>query len=666
MNAQMKFSDIIRYVLLGGFSIGYILLFAYLLDIDRITDYASNIIGFIKNSEAATLTLIILLFASFFTGLIIQSLRAMVEYYPSHWIISNSVKSWSMETSRKKFLYKINSILLYGSIFHECYKEKYGEKFHEDMPVWLYLTDNPYSTLNFVRGRLSKEVHDESSSLGESYYYHELFMGLSYGIILVPFVILLFSWNDITLSLYGLTICFLSFFIGIIILRFAAHLHARSYLRYLNSLYNLFDDFSSSRHPYFATRLPTIYVLIRTIYKEGRLEYLTKAVQSILDQNYPNKHIIILDDVPLEEGTESKGKTLITDIEQRLNEINGEKPAHIDDLKKITTYKIASTHLGASGASLDIRENFVSEANVRDIAVFLDDDDYFDRHDALMDIIIRMKSTNADICLTTFRNVSDMGCVLSNGGGKFHNSIVKNLAQSGRSEHYFEKLIFTDTLGWTKCYSYETMSKYVESIKSYDRNGLQPGDVRYDETPAFEDFPDFICYLYKNIKVCAVERPTHCYNNRPGSITGSRDLIAFVDRRNFLGYTLGLGKYLSRQDQDSSIAISAEDYSHLREFIAYKIGVICNIIMTKYESFSIKEFIALCTKSAADLNEAEISPLSQIGLLRDIIYAENGDELTALLKKFISEGALVLGNPDIKISADLYFEKINSAIRSHR
>lgn len=636
MDAKIKFSDIIRYVLLGVFTLGYIILYAYLLDISEIKDALRQTIGFITQGDASALVLIVMLLGSYLIGLIIQSVRAIVEYYPVRWL-SHNPKENGYKSLKAKIEYSAYSILLFGTIFGECFREKNGRRFNDDMPVWLYLTDNPYATFNFVRGRLSREIQEESSSLGESYYYQDLFMGLSYSVILVPFVILMFFWGNFTVTAYGLTVCLLSYISGIIFLRVAAHLQSRSYLRYLNSLYNLFDDYHTSRHPFFASRLPTVYVLIRTIEQNGRLGYLTRAVKSILDQNYPNKHIIILEDKPADSKREEniKDESLIDQIEKLLYLQNGEKPDYIDDLKKIVTFKESPKHLGASGASLDIREHFLSEANKRDIAVFLDDDDYFDRPDALMDIAIRMKSTNADICLTTFRNVSDMGCVLSNGGGRFHNFTVKKIAASGKSCAYSHELIFTDTLGWTKSYSYGMIRRYIDSIRSYENDGLHPGDVRYVETPAFEDFPDFVCYLFKGAKICAVDRPTHCYYNRSESITGGRSADAFTYRKNFLGYSLGLVNFLQNKRDEKTAVVSASG-NEIRDFISYKLGVICNIILTKFPNYSVKEFI---TAMAGD-NKTAMS--SQSALLGSIISEADGSNLMEAISCFISDKALVI------------------------
>lgn len=614
MDTQIKFSDIIRYVLLGGVAIAYFLLVGFTMEIEPIT----KLLSFTMDNSSDMMVLIVIGFSSFLIGVLLQSVRAMIEYWPR--IIVATYNRESAGWWRKK-LYHISNFILYGTIFELCHHLKSDRKYSEDMPMWIYLSDDPSATLNFVRGRLSKDLNSESNSLGESFYYHELFMGLEYALLLVPLITMSVwhkDFNFFTTETQTLTITGL---LAITAMRVLARLESKKYLRYINSLYDIFEDYSNSHHPYFATRLPIVYVLIRTVEQPQRLHYITRAIESVLHQNYPNKRIIIFEDMPEgKTGSSDNSLSLVTEIEAELHRLHGDKPDYIDNLQKIVTYKRAQTHIDASGTAHDIRETFLNEANSRDIAVLLDDDDYFDRNDALTDIAVKMSATNADIGLLTFRNVSDMGCVLSNGGGKFHNSTVKKIAHQNKSVKYLPEFIFVDTLGWTKVYSYRMMVKYAGSIDKFDRISK----LRYKDHPAFEDFPDFICFLFPDTKVCAIDRPTHCYFNRTQSITGCGNLKAFEHRCGFLAYTMAIIEYLSSdQNADKSLKVSKFASDETKRFIIYKIGVICNIIKTKFargnngcadnNGYSIAEFMGLCKSQKSSealrnllINETEL------------------------------------------------------------
>lgn len=636
MDTQVKFSDIIRYVLLGGVAIAYFFLWGYILNIEWMTELLALAI----DNASSMVVLIVIGFASFLIGVLLQSIRSLVEYWPRVAVSKYRPNApwW------KKVFYKISEFVLYGTIFELCHHQKANRKYADDLPMWIYLSDNPSATLNFIRGRLSKEINSESNSLGESFYYHELFMGLEYALFLVPISILIF-WNKyFDFSTPGMLTLLITCGVAITTVRFLAKMESKKYLRYINSLYDIFDDYANSHHPFFSARMPIVYVLIRTVDLPGRMKHITRAVESVLHQNYPNKRIIILEDLP--EGVTGKGKeakcgpmSLVVDIEAELHRQHGDKPDHIDSLQKIVTYKRAEEHIGASGTSHDIREIFLNEANERDIAVLLDDDDFLDRNDALTEIAVRMSATNAGMGLLTFRNVSDMGCVLSNGGGKFHNQTVKKLARVNKSVDYLDEFIFADTLGWTKVYSYEMMKRYVESIDNFDK--LKDSPIKYRSNPAFEDFPDFICFLLPGAKVCAIDRPTHCYFKRDDSITGSKDLTAFEYRCGFLAYTMELVEFLSsNKNNNHRLKLSECDIRQTKRFITYKIGVICNIIMTKFaKEYSIEKFIGLCLsdKSSESLRSLLVNERDNVrGYLEEFIENKS---LTIVAKKdaFIGE-----------------------------
>lgn len=640
MDTQIKFSDIIRYVLLGGVAIAYFLLWGHTLHIESINE----LLSFTINNASSMMVLIVIGFASFLIGVLIQSVRSLIEYWPRIYVSTYDKDSSSWWG--KNVWYPVSNFILYGTIFELCHHLKSNDKYSEDMPMWVYLSDNPSTTLNFVRGRILKDFNSDSNTLGESFYYHEMFMGLEYALMLVPFTVMCFWFKQFSFLAPGIPMLTILGTLAIFAMRFLARLESKKYLSYINSLYDIFDDYSNSHHPYFATRLPIVYVLIRTIEQPDRLQRITRAVESVLHQNYPNKRIIIFEDLPAGSTKEDNNSpTLVTEIEAELHRLHGDKPDYIDNLQKIVTYKRADGHINASGTSHDIRETFLNEANHRDIAVLLDDDDYFDRNDALTEIAVKMCATNADMGLLTFRNISDMGCVLSNGGGKFHNQTVKEIAHLKRSVDYLPEFIFADTLGWTKVYSYKMMKQYVDSIDSFDRNS----NIKYTTHPAFEDFPDFVCFLFHNTKVCAIDRPTHCYFKRSESITAERSLEVLKYRCGFLAYTMALvGHLTSDWNKDKSLRVSKQASEEAKRFIIYKIGVICNIIKTKFApDNTIADFIGLCQsdKSSSELKSLLINETEKIE-----IY----------LKNYIEKKSLTLGED---IAIEDFINEILSAIK---
>lgn len=749
MNAQLKFSDIIRFVLLGGVALLYFVLLLNMYDPAVFDVHPSEIKGLSGKVIRAfgghyfdTFTLVIILVVSLFAGIIIQSVRAYIEELlikALRFLTRNSSGRKGIERKGYSFLSKMVEILIYGSVYHACLWVKLCGIHKPDIPDWLYLTDKPNRTLDYVSGRLAKNVMNEDmNSLNESFYYNEFFMGLSFVIIFVPVIVLIVSAHALDLSdwivllFVGLLLvdigCFhsvksrarsikniwaevgfllaaalmwvllagsvemltpttamlASTFAAVVAVRKIANMFAMKYLKSINTHYNALEDYYANGQRYIVDRIPFIYVLIRTHYYKERLDFITESINTVLDQTYPNKRIIIFDDCPKGGAPESDGLDLIQQIEQNLFAKHGPKPDHIDDLKKICIYKKASRHFGPSGSSIEIREAFLTEASERDIALLLDDDDYLDRKDALMDIAVVMNATHADICLTTFRNLNDMGSVLSNAGGKFHNEQVKFIAGKRVGVEYDRNLIFTDTLGWTKVYSYATMERYLGYIKAYneeiadrvkaDSTHSRPDDClidrRFNEIEAFEDFPDFILYLFEDTRIAGIERPIHCYRKRKDSATDLNGkkyadvAAAFLQRKQFLAYTLGLASFITRYQQSPAARhLKAwRSYRELREdaipetkeFISYKLAVICNIILTR--SFDngerdmatrlLTEFLHynLIRESECAHPEAHTQTIA----LRNLI-TDTDCRIEDTIRRFLSDGVLSIDNRNLRI-----------------
>ncbi len=621
METKIKFSDILRYILLGaivcafavsgffGDTIGKEIRFS------EIVEDAHE--GF---SEAhAVIYLVVFLAVSFFTGLLLQSVRIWFEglaikllehirrctadtirmgkareihrrtaeycrrivtrrsgrlqSVPGLRPETTASRSGTNEKNRKrlrKSATRILHILIYGSVYQVCYGLRYGKRYRSDIPYWIYLSNEPDATL----ARLSEFVQQDDNRNGhESLYMNQLFMGLSFLSLIL--LCLSLSVHD-AIGDYKLTVVFA---VSLIVTRMLARMFALEYIKTVNITAEAIDTqrnandtndpngiktYNSLIYKSLGRNIPHVYVLMRTT---GRnLGHIREALDSIAMQRYPKCSVIILEDVPA-EGERNAG----------LDEILGSSNDSRHTLSII--YKRAERHLGAAAASIEIRRHFMDTAAEGDIAVLLDDDDRLARPDAVSEIVLRMNAADADMCLCAFANINDMNFVLSNNRGYYHNRvIVPAIANKPRAIRFsdYPELTYTDTLGWTKCYRYDLMKRYLNSVEEFD-NTLD-AEYRFASQPAYEDFYDFVCYLFSTTRITAVERPVYKYRNHPESITARPTVEAFrFQRTHFLAYLHDAVQY-GKTHEWAMIPEAEQAADH---FIAYKIGVIRDIIATK-------------------------------------------------------------------------------------
>lgn len=240
-------------------------------------------------------------------------------------------------------------------------------------------------------------------------------------------------------------------------------------------------------------REPLISVIVPIYHVE---KYLSRCIDSIIDQTYQNLEIILVDD-----GSNDGCPAICDEYAQKDN-------------------RIVVIHKENGGVS-DARNKGV-DASKGEYIGFVDPDDYIhrDMYRILMDTILK---NSADACICSYKYVYD-------GRPKeedvtFENDIHTDI-KSGKSIQYFyyssdKKLELT--VPWNKLYKKELFRGY-----------------RYPLGRIFEDEATTFKFLYRCEKVCLIDIPLYYYLQRNDSIIGvmngqrdSKVVEAYLERIDF-------------------------------------------------------------------------------------------------------------------------------------
>ena len=298
---------------------------------------------------------------------------------------------------------------------------------------------------------------------------------------------------------------------------------------------------------------PKAYILIRAHQKE----FLEETLASVANQDYPNIKVLLL--IDKNSGEYNK----IVKIAETFR--TGERKLNISWSKAKTSQAAALAH--------EIRGIYLKSANDDDIAIMLDSDDLFYSPYSVSRIMTKMYKTKSDICLLAFETFGENALNYAKNG---HNELVKEVARERRSwtpkQLDAEKRIHRiSTIGWTKCYNKKTVKFYYDALSEYAS--------KFSEYTQYEDFPDIINILKKDVRICAVEKTSIMFRKHKGSVTTTVTRDKYY---KFIPYFLNLCRLLTLnykgKEKDSKFISSALEIV-VERLIPYKITQYYHVLL---------------------------------------------------------------------------------------
>lgn len=534
METNLKFSDIIRYILLGSLSLFIILqpIYIFLICINSdLVPEAEHAFWLIlpsvldNNTTYASVVLVILLAVSYLVGAAVQGYRLFLlqtirrcYHYPRvrafmEYCFGNPGKNMTRLTSlpHQELIRSVLRLFVIPSYFYDIYNYtrvlKFRKRGTQHIPNWIYISDEPQMTCEVIDKIVGKRGDDDHLYLSE---FLTSMMAVTWScmILLLPLLPFLF-WR----TLFTLLI-FLLLLVGFCV---AAKSFGEEYIRSLGMWFRAkleeehrIDEFG---HIIALNGAPKVYLLVRT--KSNKAFFLDKTLESIERQSYKNFQVIIIEDVPKTKSSDPSPYVGLPDdcIAQNVVERYNDRIKHPSLYNHITFCKLDCGNPATT--MMREREFFLKMADRTDIAVILDDDDELRTDDALLNIVHAMTRNKANLCLTSFESKGDLGLDITNNGGGVHNQVIKQFSRESISE-FDHRLCHASSIGWTKACSMETVAKYVTLLDKHAEK--HPGNS-YCDFEKYEDFPDFVMQLFTGTVITGVVEATHAYYKREGRIT---------------------------------------------------------------------------------------------------------------------------------------------------
>lgn len=449
-------------------------------------------------------------------------------------------------------------------------------------PDWIHWSDNPGKVIDTYKEHL--EASESSGQNAEYLYSNQLFQGVTFaltvaglyssseGCIWVPLsaLVLIYIFNKINWTplpyIWALIICggmaAMGIFMGpsdcwgwslclVLAVIFAVQLAKTQIIR-LGIIAKDTDDRLFDR---ILRRFgqPKAYILIRAHQKQ----FLEETLASVANQDYPNIKVLLL--IDKDSGEYDK----IVNIAETFR--TGERKLNISWSKAKTSQAAALAH--------EIRGIYLKSANDDDIAIMLDSDDLFYSPYSVSRIMTKMYKTKSDICLLAFETFGENALNYAKNG---HNELVKEVARERRSwtpkQLDAEKRIHRiSTIGWTKCYNKKTVKYYYDALSEYAS--------KFSEYTQYEDFPDIINILKKDVRICAVEKTSIMFRKHKGSVTTTVTCDKYY---KFIPYFLNLCRLLTLNDKgkekDSKFISSALEIV-VERLIPYKITQYYHVLL---------------------------------------------------------------------------------------
>lgn len=534
METKLKFSDIVRYILLGSLSLValsqpvYILLQivdkGFILQTEHLF---TELLPMLQDNSStyAMVAIVVLLAASYLMGaaaqgyrlFLLQSVRTGYQYA---WVrkfvefcFGNPSKQlkWMSNLRHPNFWRNLLRVSVLPSIYYDIYNYtrvlKFRKKSTLQIPEWIYISDEPQMISEVIDKLVG--MRDEDDHL----YLNEFLTSLAavlwtFILLMVPLLFFMPGRTFITMIIYYVTeIC----------LCIAAKSFGEEYIRSLGMWFRAKLEGERRMEEYGRIialhGAPKVYLLVRTV--SSKDFYLDKTLESIERQSYKNFQVIVIEDLgqPTAKNVHASNQQPKESKAQQVVERYNDREKHPSLYNHITFCKLECGNPATT--MMRERDFFLKMADKRDIAVILDDDDELRTEDALLNIVHAMTRNKANLCLSSFESKGDLGLDITNNGGGVHNRLIQKYSRES-IQKFDPDLCYASSIGWTKAYTAEVAAKYTRLLKDHEQRN--PGNS-YCAFEKYEDFPDFIMLLFTGTVITGVPTATHAYYKRPGRIT---------------------------------------------------------------------------------------------------------------------------------------------------
>jgi len=602
---KIRFVDVLRYFILGGIEV---MLYYSLVD-------ESIYSGFITNAESAPTTIVVtfLCIGLFLLGFVTQSIIQL--FFGGDFLGTG-----------------LGEMAEYIRFYPRTPLNSRG------YPGWLYWSDKPRRVLDIYRNIL--ETGENSETKTEFLYSNQLFQGIAFAVLvtvtygflqsfaclggiyrwLIILALLTLLWfihwrcgetkrvaipvrcGYIIAPLFVLIIgavnkCsvstgFIVFSVFTTSLWLAQSL-ARKQIRRIDILANFSEDNAKKFNETLSrVGVPKVYVLTRT----NSAEFISKELESISKQTYPNIKVIVLADKSLQDKPQelSELRKIIEGYQE------GTLPGE-EKCRKMNIQLYDSPNTGPAALSYEIRQIFLDYANSDDIAITLDSDDKFYSPFVVEQIVSKLYKTESNICLIRFEIFGEKNLNYSKNQ---HNELVKDLcydiplSYAGAPRNEAEdkerprrertspicpedllkenKLYRISTIGWTKCYKKGVLVKYQKLLKKY-----APEFASYQK---YEDFPDIMALMDKDSRICSVAKNSVLFRKSANSVTTA---VTSDNYQVHIPYFLHLAKALTddclnKNEQGLKYSlVEGGDHVVIEKLIPYKFVQYLNIVYKK-------------------------------------------------------------------------------------
>ena len=627
---KIRFSDILRYFILGGIEL---LLYHLIINRDYICDIFNGLTNYSSLQIAAMCVGLYLMgfisqsiiqqfFGGDFLGTGFGEVAEYIRFFPRLWPNTRGYPDWLYWSDRPRRVLEIYRNILETDDGAETKTEFLysNQLFQGTAFAILFTTVYSYLESFYCLGDLWKgaDILILLGVLGVLWLIHwfcgqtkKVIIPISLGYFVVPVMLLIMGLRIFNGNYYPVGLIILSY----LLVSWLAESLARRQIRRIDILAR-FNKENEKRFNEVLARvgIPKVYILTRT----NSAAYISEELQTISKQTYPNIKVIILFDSSL-QIVENK------DEHKKLHEAIDE----FRDRLSIQTYE--SENSGPAALAHEIRQIFLNYANSDDIAMMLDSDDKLYSQSVVSQVVTKMFRTESNICLIRFEV---FGKQKLNYAKNYHNDLVKKLCyrngvyktgyvlekeQQKRRKHGQNTVlngIFMDqaekggekperdsyitakklykggeahrisTIGWTKCYQKGILEEYHNMIKDYLRGvtiefkskkiiGI---DKILEKCTKYEDFPDIAALLLRKARICAVAKNSVLFRKSPNSVTTG------VTEDNYsvqIPFFLKFAKELTEKNLDKIIVMKDNDNAVIDRLIPYKFVQYLNVVYKK-------------------------------------------------------------------------------------